>query len=134
MDRPGSAAERGGTIQFIGEFEPTERQALEAQFSACRCELIARSSLDRQIVLLRWRNAGTGATRGPSPLFAAPSEAVYVLQPVEDPRGRTGLRRIDGDSDLAAAFPGHFPDVSLGSSFWRRLGDTWRRGVFGLHV
>lgn len=137
-----------GSVRFEGDFQPVEREALAAQFSACRFRLLERSALGSGVVLVEWEGRGAAPQRGGArPLFAAPRQALYVLDisgssPISAPPGglpsqmggatsarpaagdRQGparLERVDSQEDLAARYPGHFPTARVRADWRDRL-------------
>jgi hypothetical protein len=154
---PAPSVRHIGTVEFVGDFQPVEREFLAGQFSDCRFELLARSALSPHLALVMWHGAAPAASRGPSPLSAAPRQAAYVLATgdeameqlgadhgaasggVRSRAGRRGpagpaLARVDSDGDLHARFRDHFPSVRLRLPFWDRVRRGWRGWLPGLLV
>ncbi|HEX2513220.1 MAG TPA: hypothetical protein VH257_00850 [Chloroflexota bacterium] len=128
---PADVVEIGG-VRFEGAFRPSEREYLAAQFGACAFRLLARSGQGADLALVEWE-AGPPQGGGPSPLSGLPRRATYVLDASAagevgagaGPWGGLQLERVDGPRDLAARYPGHFPDARLRQD-WR---DRLRRAV-----
>jgi hypothetical protein len=141
-----------GSVEFAGAFEPAEREYLAGQFSRCRFELLARSVQDPKIVVVAWLATLGRSAGGPSPLYAAPVRATYVLDGnalSEEPApaqaagsgawtagGRRGaaaaLVRINDTRELEARFAGHFPGVQVSVPWWDRVRCAFRRAMPGV--
>ena len=132
---PPDVVEIGG-VRFEGAFRPSEREYLAAQFGACAFRLLARSAQGAELALVEWE-AGPPPGGGPSPLSGLPRRATYVLDASAageagagaGPWGGLQLERVDSPRDLAARYPGHFPDARLRQD-WRdrlrrALQDVW---------
>jgi hypothetical protein len=136
----GDATVRIGTVTFEGAFEEAERSYLASEFGSCRLDLVARSTSDPHVSLVRWQaDSAPGPRRGPSPLFAPPQRAYYVLSmaggaAVTAARWRDPamhLERIDDSGTLATRYPGHFPEGLIERSWHERVRGAWRRVLRG---
>lgn len=135
---PAPEITHAGSIEFAGAFEAVERAILAEQFSQCRFELLARSTRDPRIALVRWQRGPAMLGRGsPAPVIGPPRTALYVLDRSEtrasatrpDERGAT-LVPVQGEADLRAAYPGHFEGIALAQAhlpWWERLARSWPR-------
>ena len=126
-----------GTVEFAGAFQPAEREFLAAQFGRCRFELLARSARGPKLARVAWSAAAERVRSGPSPLFVAPRRAAYVLDGAGSSAPGAGgwaLVRVDGNADLEARYPGHFPGVHLHVSWRDRMRRWWPGALPGLIV
>ena len=115
---------RRGQPFYGGGLLPLERAYLDSCFGDCQFDLVARSSRDPSVVLIRWRTSHLGHSAG-QPLSTAPTEAHYVLARVG--AAEPQLRRIDDTTELAAHYPGHFPpSVRIHCPWTQRLWDRFQ--------
>ena len=137
---------RAGNVEIAGAFDAAEREFLAAQFGRCRFELLARSAHEPKVALVAWSAAPAGIARGgPSPLFAPPQQATYVLDGTGGSAtsggpgaaataGGMALVRVESSADLEARYRGHFPGVRLQVSWWQKVRRLWPGALPGIMV
>jgi hypothetical protein len=108
---------------FIGDFTPTERAALDRSFGVCRLTLLARGRLHTDLVLLRWEPVAPTDRRA-SPLRPVLARGFYVLDGADG-----SVTPVPDGAFLAARYAGEFDPAVLATvkpAWWQQALDGIR--------